>query len=111
MTAPPTPTLAGTLQRAVLALASVLLALAGFVLMIGALAVGLLAAAGWYVWSLLRGKPASPMRFSWPPPRFGGMGRREPPPPAGDVVDVQVREVPARDDLKERRDDRSENGQ
>lgn len=72
------------------------LAVSGFVLMIGALALGLVVAAGWFVWSLLRGQPVKPVRFSWPPPRFGGMGRRERTPGNGegvDVVDVQAREV------------------
>jgi hypothetical protein len=91
--------LSSVLQRAVLTLIGVVLALSGFILMLGAVVVGLIVAAGWFVWSLLRGKPAvPPVRFSWPPPRFGGMGRRSDTPAQGEVVDVQVREVRERGD-------------
>ncbi|MDH4050122.1 MAG: hypothetical protein OEU93_00985 [Rubrivivax sp.] len=99
MTASNSSSLSNALQRAVLTLMGVVLALSGFILMLGALLVGLVVAAVWFIWSLLRGKPAvPPVRFSWPPPRFGGMGRRGDTPPQGEVVDVQVREVPERGD-------------
>jgi hypothetical protein len=100
MTIPPSSPLSSSLQRVGLTLIGIVLAIAGFLLMIGAVAVGLVVAAVWYVWSLLRGKPPGPVRFSWPPPRFGGMGRRGGAPSPGDVIDIETREVPGPDDRR-----------
>lgn len=75
------------------------LALAGFLLMIGALLVGLAAAAGLFLWAALRGRPVPPVAFRW---RRGGLhtaprhGPGRAAPGDAEVVDVQVRELPDR---------------
>lgn len=64
-------------------------------LVFGLLAVvfGLVLALGLIVWSLLRGRKPQVKRFRMNPSQpFGGMGGRRA--PAGDVVDVEAREVP-----------------
>lgn len=91
-------------SRVLGALFGLLLALAGFVLMLGALALGLAAALGITVWALLRGRRPTLQAFRWrgtgfrgSAGGFGGMG--EPPgrarrdAPAAEVVDVEVTEV------------------
>ena len=63
MSPPSSPPLSVGLQRIGLALLGILLALAGFVLVLGALAVGLVAAAGLVIWALLRGRKPTIIRF------------------------------------------------
>lgn len=64
-------------------------------LVFGLLAVlfGLVLAFWLIVWSLLRGRKPQVKRFRMHPSQpFGGMGGRRA--PAGDVVDIEAREVP-----------------
>lgn len=73
------------------------LAVAGFIFMLSLLLAGLIAGAVFLLWSLLRGrKPVIVMpRFGMPPGRqwgFPNAARR--PRAGGEVVDVEVREVP-----------------
>ena len=76
----------------------VALALAGFVLALGALLVGLVLSAGLIVWALSRGR--RPVLQVFGRQRYGmrgGFASQSPTParaPRGDVVDVAVREVP-----------------
>jgi len=71
----------------------ILFAIVGFVLMVGALMLGLLVAVGALLWSLLRGKRPAPMRFEWRQATARawrpGSGR----PPSDEVVDIEVREI------------------
>lgn len=79
-----------TVSRLLAVLIGLALAVAGLLFMVGALVVGLLAAAGLTLWALLRGRRPVAMGFRW-----GGPGFRRPPPPAsGEVVDVEMRELP-----------------
>ena len=78
-------------------LIGLVLALAGFLLMIGALLVGLAAAAGLFIWAALRGRPAPPMAFRWHRTDLHGVprrGRGAAPADDTEVIDVQVRELP-----------------
>lgn len=72
----------------------VLFAIVGFVLMIGAVLLGLFVACCALAWSLLRGKRPQPVRFEWRRATARawrpGSGR----PSGDDVVDVEVREIP-----------------
>jgi hypothetical protein len=72
----------------------VLFAIVGFVLMVGAVMLGLLVAGGALLWALIRGKRPGPVRFEWRQAtaraRRPGSGR----PPADEVVDVEMREIP-----------------
>ncbi len=81
------------------ALLGVLFAVAGFVLMIGAVLLGLLLAAGALLWSLLRGRKPAPVRFEW---RRGTERAWRPAsgrPASEEVVDIEARVVgdPGRD--------------
>jgi hypothetical protein len=84
------------------------LAVAGFVLMLSLLFAGLVAAVLFVLWNLLRGrKPVMAMpRFSMPPGRQWGFpnNARGPAQAPGDVVDVQARVVPEAPPQIERRD-------
>lgn len=109
-TSSPLDAFARGVSRVLGTLFGLLLALAGFVLMLGALALGLAAALGIAVWALLRGRRPTIQAFRWRGNGvrggfggFGGMGvppvrpRRDAPP--ADVVDVEateVREIPQR---------------
>lgn len=98
-----------SLQRVGLTLLGLVLAVFGLVFMVGALVAGGVVAAVWLLWSMVRGRKVTGMRFSWPPPTFGGMGRRGPSPSSsGEIVDVQVREVV--DDAASARDHRTRHG-
>lgn len=97
----PSPTGSGfgrAVSRAIALLLGLVLALSGFILMVGALLVGLALAAGLTLWALLRGRRPPPVQFRW----RGGMargtraGQAAPPRAQGEVVDVQVREIPDR---------------
>lgn len=78
--------------RGLATLAGLFFALFAFLLMIVALAIGLTAAAGWALWSLLRGKRPTLARFSWQSTRFHS-ARPGAPPADDEVVDVEVREL------------------
>ena len=85
--APSTPT---SLQRALSALARPVLWIGAMLLMFSALLLGLLLAGGVVLWALLRGRRPGPANLRWGyMPRPRGFGQR----PAGEVVDVQAREV------------------
>lgn len=90
MTHPLQPVSPGPLQRALSTLLRLALVLGGMLLMLGALLVALAIAAGVVLWALLRGRRPEPANLRWSTmPRPPGFGRH----PAGEVVDVQVREV------------------
>ncbi|GAB4043095.1 MAG: hypothetical protein Fur0014_15600 [Rubrivivax sp.] len=84
------------------ALLGILFAVVGFVIMAGALLLGLVVAVGALLWSLLRGRRPAPVRFEWR--RYTARAQRPASgrPPSDEVVDIEVREI---------RDDRSGNGQ
>lgn len=88
------PTFLQGLARIFGVVAGLVLTLAGLVLMVFTLLAGLVVAVGLTFWARLRGRqpPARPRRG--PPPHHAG------PAPAkdGDIVDVQVREIPDRPD-------------
>lgn len=81
------PSLLARLSGAVLA---VVLALVGFFLVAGALAVGLVLAAGTVGWALLRGRRPGPVNLRWKTGRAPGA---KPSPGRGEVIDIEVREV------------------
>jgi hypothetical protein len=77
-------------QRAVSAVIRTILLVSATLLVLGALLVGLLLASGVVLWALLRGRRPGPVNIRWGRmPGARGFGR----PPAGEVVDVQAREV------------------
>lgn len=86
-----------TLARVFAALAATLLAIAGLVLMVGALLVGAAVAGGLYLWARLRGRPLGQASFAWrhaaarqaQPGERGPAGRSR----SAEVVDVEVTEV------------------
>ena len=78
-------------QRTVSALPRTVLLVSATLLMLGALVLGLLLASGVVIWALLRGRRPAPVNIRWGRmPGARGFGR----PAAGEVVDVQAREVP-----------------
>jgi hypothetical protein len=78
-------------QRAVSALLRIVLLVSAMLLMLGALLLGLLLTSGVVLWALLRGRRPGPVDIRWGRmPGARGFGR----PAAGEVVDVQAREVP-----------------
>lgn len=82
------------LSRVVSALLRLVVVAVGLVFGLLAIVLGLVLAFWLIVWSLLRGRKPQVKRFRVNPSQpFGGMGggRRA---PAGDVVDVEAREVP-----------------
>jgi hypothetical protein len=81
------PSLLARILGAVLA---VVLAIFGFFLMAGALALGLLLAAGAVVWALLRGRRPSIVNMRWKT-TTGQTQRAQP--RGGEVIDIDVREV------------------
>jgi hypothetical protein len=85
------------LTRAVGAVAAGVFALAGLLLMLGALLVGAAAAGGLLLWARLRGRTPAPVTFGWRHTQWQRRGaagtadgRRG---DASDVVDVEVTEV------------------
>ena len=84
------PTLLGSLSRLLRTLLKLALGLVGFVLLLGALLVGLTLALGIVIWARLRGRKAAPGVFQ----AAFQQARRRSPTPAGEVVDVEAREVP-----------------
>lgn len=81
---------ASPLTRAGLAVLRVLLAVFGLLLMLGAVVVGIFAAAGLVVWTLVRGRRPGPVNLRWRTAGMPGTARRQPP---GEVVDIEAREV------------------
>ena len=84
------PTPLGFLSRLFRAVLKLALGLVGFVLLLGALLVGLTLALGIVIWARLRGRQAAPGVFR----AAFQQARRRTPMPVGEVVDVEVREVP-----------------
>lgn len=81
------------MSRLLSALLRLVLVAVGLVFGLLAVVFGLVLALGLIVWSLLRGRKPQVKRFRMNPSQpFGGMGGRRA--PAGDVVDVEAREVP-----------------
>jgi hypothetical protein len=78
------------LGRAGMALLRTALAIGAMLLMLGAMLLGLVLASGLLLWALVRGRrpPAMNMRWGQAAVRRGFQR-----PPAGEVVDVQAREV------------------
>jgi hypothetical protein len=72
----------------------VLFAIVGFVLMVGAVLLGLAVAVGALLWSLLRGKRPAPVRFEWRQATARAWRPASGRPPSDEVVDVEVREIP-----------------
>jgi hypothetical protein len=96
MSARPMDSLSRTVRGIGRGLLRAALALFGLVLMLAALLMGAMLALGLTVWALLRGRRPPPARFAWrgfPPP--GGRGSARP--AAGEVVDIEAREVPSVD--------------
>jgi hypothetical protein len=85
-----TPSLLGGLAQLARALLKMALGLFGLVLLLGALMLGLLLALGIVIWARLRGRRAAPGVFT----AAFQKARRRPGVPVGEVVDVEVREVP-----------------
>ncbi|HEY0818522.1 MAG TPA: hypothetical protein VGD46_07070 [Rhizobacter sp.] len=80
------------LSRVVSVLLRLLLVGVGLVFGLMALLAGLVLAFWLVVWSVLRGRKPTLQRFRMNPSQpFGGMRRQA---PAGDVVDIEAREVP-----------------
>jgi hypothetical protein len=76
------------------ALLGIVFAIVGFVLMVGALLLGLVVAVAAVLWSLVRGRRPAPVRFDW---RRGTARAWRPAsgrPPSDEVVDIEVREIP-----------------
>jgi hypothetical protein len=72
----------------------ILFAIVGFFLMLGAVLLGLAVAAGALLWSLLRGKRPGPVRFEWRQATARAWRPASGRPPADEVVDVEMREIP-----------------
>jgi hypothetical protein len=85
-----TPSLLGGLAQLARALLKMALGLFGLVLLLGALMLGLMLALGIVIWARLRGRRAAPGVFT----AAFHTARRRPAAPVGEVVDVEVREVP-----------------
>lgn len=85
-----TPTLLGGLAQLARALLKMALGLLGLVLLLGALMLGLILALGIVIWARLRGRKAAPGVFT----AAFQKARRRTSAAAGEVVDVEVREVP-----------------
>lgn len=75
------------------ALLGILFAIVGFVLMVGALLLGLLIAAGALIWALLRGRRPAPVRFEWKRATARAWRPASGRPPSDEVVDIEVREI------------------
>lgn len=90
----PTNPIVNLLQRVGLALAAAVFAVSAFVLAIGAVAFGLIFALGVTLWALLRGKKPGGIKFNWQQRPFGRSRSAPNPAAKGEIVDVQVREVP-----------------
>ena len=84
--------LLGGLAKLTRALLKIVLGFLGLVVLLGALMLGLMLALGIVIWARLRGRTVAPGVFT---AAFAKAWRR-PMPAAGDVVDVEVREVPDR---------------
>lgn len=86
-----------TLSRAAALVVGLVLALAGFAFMLGALLLGVAVAALLWLWAWMRGRRPAPMAFVWR--SRPGTGRTPGATPSQapstvEVVDVKVREIP-----------------
>ena len=88
--AAPAASLFGGLAQLARVLLKMALGLFGLVLLLGALLLGLALALGIVIWARLRGRKAAPGVFR----AAFQQARRRSPVPAGEVVDVEAREVP-----------------
>ncbi len=91
---PPSPSV-GPLQRLLAGVLSLFLVVGGMLLMLGALMLGLVMAAGVVLWALVRGRRPPTANLRWGR-RMSRGGFRHPADfvrPRGEVVDVQAREV------------------
>jgi hypothetical protein len=79
-----------TWGRASSAVLRAIVAVAAIVLMVGALLLGLVVAAGIVCWALLRGRRPGPVNLRWGTTTVSRGPRQA---PTGEVVDVQVREL------------------
>jgi predicted lipid-binding transport protein (Tim44 family) len=104
MNPPPPAGLARTGSGFLGALLGILFAIVGFVVMVGALMLGLVVAIAALLWSLVRGRKPAPVRFEWRRHTARAWRPASGRPPMDEVVDIEVREI--RDDRN-----RSENGQ
>lgn len=84
--------LLGGLAKLARALLKIAVGLFGLVLLLGALMLGLMLAVGIVIWARLRGRSVAPGVFN----AAFARARRRPVASAGEVVDVEVREVPDR---------------
>lgn len=94
----------GPLQGIAATVLRIALGLAGFVLALGALFIGLVLSAGLIVWALIRHR--KPVAQLFRQRAFMARGGFRPaharhPAPRGDVVDVAVREVPVQESRRE----------
>jgi len=86
------------LGAALSAAARFVVALFGALLMVGALLIGLVVGLTLMLFALLRGRKPQGVKFMWRKgdwPGRPGSGRSPAPPGAGEVVDVEARELPA----------------
>ena len=84
--------LLGGLAKLARALLKVALGFLGLVVLLGALMLGLMLAVGIVIWARLRGRSVAPGVFN----AAFARAKRRPVAAAGEVVDVEVREVPER---------------
>jgi hypothetical protein len=84
------PHISSTWGRAISVVLRAILVVASIVLMIGALLLGLVVAAGLVCWALLRGRRPGPVNLRWGTTAMSPRPRQA---SAGEVVDVQAREV------------------
>ncbi len=94
MPPPPPAGLARTGSGVLGALLGILFAIVGFVLMVGALLLGLVVAVAALVWSLLRGRKPGPVRFEWRRHTSRAWRPASGRPPMDEVVDIEAREIP-----------------
>ena len=94
MTHPPPAGLARTGSGFLGALLGILFAIVGFVLMVGAVLLGLVVAIVALAWSLLRGRRPAPVRFEWRRHAARAWRPASGRPPMDEVVDIEAREVP-----------------
>lgn len=93
MNQPSTAGLARTGPGILGVLLGVLFAIVGFVLVIGALLLGLVVAAAAAIWSLLRGRRPALVRFEWRRATARAWRPASGRPPSDEVVDIEAREI------------------
>lgn len=94
-----TQTLPRLMETTMLFLKRLLFGIGALVLVLSSLVLGLLLTLVVVPWALLRGRRPGPVRFSWHStqraPGWGRPGGSRHAPPTGEVVDVEVRELPS----------------